>query len=66
MGHLVPTSTTTQLVSLAFDYNDVENKKWGRRKVIQAQELKGRGQNSLFESLIALSGIGTWRGFDSI
>jgi hypothetical protein len=31
-----------------FDYKDDENKKWGRRKVIQAQELKEHEQNSLF------------------
>jgi hypothetical protein len=34
--------------------------------VIQAQELKRTRQNSLFLSLIAMSGIGTWRDFDSI
>jgi hypothetical protein len=34
--------------------------------VIQAQELKRTRQNSLFWSLIALSGIGTWRDFDSL
>jgi hypothetical protein len=31
-----------------FDYKRIENKKWGRRKAIQAQELKEHGQNSLF------------------
>jgi hypothetical protein len=31
-----------------FDYKELENKKWGRRKAIQAQELKRTRQNSLF------------------
>jgi hypothetical protein len=37
-----------QLGVSCFDYKDVENKKWGRRKAIQAQELKRTQQNSLF------------------
>jgi hypothetical protein len=48
-----------------FDYKDLGNKKWGRRKAIQAQELKRTRQNSLLVT-IALSGIGTWRDFDSL
>jgi hypothetical protein len=37
-----------QLGVSCFDYKGVENKKWGRRKAIQAQELKEHEQNSLF------------------
>jgi hypothetical protein len=48
-----------------FDYKELESKNRGRRKVIQAQELK-RTQKSLSLVTIALSGIGTWRDFDSL
>jgi hypothetical protein len=35
-----PLQGPPQLGVSCFDYNDLENKKGGRRKVIQAQELK--------------------------
>ena len=38
----------------------------GRRKAIQAQELKRTRQKLSLLVTIALSGIGTWRDFDSL
>jgi hypothetical protein len=43
---LSPLQGPPQLGVSCFDYNDLENKKGGRRKAIQAQELK-RTQKSL-------------------
>jgi hypothetical protein len=45
-GTLSPLQGPPQLGVSCFDYNDLENKKGGRRKAIQAQELK-RTQKSL-------------------
>jgi hypothetical protein len=66
MGHLDPTRTTTQLVSLAL-ITKVLRTRMGRRKAIQEQELKEHEQNlSLSLVTFAWSGNGTWRGFDYI
>jgi hypothetical protein len=46
MGHLDPTRTTTQLVSLALITSALKNKN-GKKKAIQEQELKEHEQNSL-------------------
>jgi hypothetical protein len=48
IGTLSPDKDHHTIGVSCFDYNDVENKKWGRGKAIQAQELKEHGQNSLF------------------
>jgi hypothetical protein len=45
-GTLSPLQGPPQLGVSCFDYNDLENKKGGRRKAIQAQQLK-RTQKSL-------------------
>jgi hypothetical protein len=44
MGHLDPSQGPPQLGVSCVDYKVVENKKWGRRKVIQEQELKEHEQ----------------------
>jgi hypothetical protein len=64
-GTLSPLQGPPQLDVSCFDYKQVENKNGGRRKATQAQELKRTQQNSLLVT-IALSGIGTWRDFDSL
>jgi hypothetical protein len=46
-GHLDPPQGPPQLGVSCVDYKCLENKKEGRRKVIQAQELKEHEQNSL-------------------
>jgi hypothetical protein len=48
IGTLSPHKDHHTIGVSCFDYKDVENKNGGRRKVIQAQELKEHGQNSLF------------------
>ena len=49
-----------------FDYNDLGNKKGGRRKSDpSARAQKNTAKLSLLVT-IALSGIGTWRDFDSL
>jgi hypothetical protein len=48
MGHLDPSQGPPQLGVSCIDYKLLENKNGGRRKVIQAQELKEHEQNSLF------------------
>jgi hypothetical protein len=48
IGTLSPHKDHHTIGVSCFDYKDVENKKWERRKVIQVQELKEHGQNSLF------------------
>jgi hypothetical protein len=47
-GTLSPLQGPPQLGVSCFDYKRVENKNGGRRKAIQAQELKRTQQNSLF------------------
>jgi hypothetical protein len=47
-GTISPLQGPPQLGVSCFDYNDLGNKKWGRRKAIQAQELKRTQQNTLF------------------
>jgi hypothetical protein len=54
------------LVSLALIKKSRRKKKWGRRKAIQAQEFKRTRQKLSLLVSIALSGIGTWRDFDSL
>jgi hypothetical protein len=66
IGTLSPHKDHHTIGVSCFDYKDVESKKWGRRKVIQAQELKRTRQNISLVVTIALSGIGTWRDFDSL
>jgi hypothetical protein len=48
IGTLSPHKDHHTIGVSCFDYKDLENKKWGRRKAIQSQELKEHGQNSLF------------------
>jgi hypothetical protein len=48
IGTLSPHKDHHTIGVSCFDYKDVENKRWGRRKAIQAQELKEHRQNSLF------------------
>jgi hypothetical protein len=65
IGTLSPHKDHHTIGVSCFDYKDLGNKKWGTRKAIQVQELKRTWQNSLLVT-IALSGIGTWRNFDSL
>jgi hypothetical protein len=65
-GTLSPLQAPPQLGVSCFDYNDLGNKKGGRRKAIQAQELKRTRQKLSLLVTNALSGIGTWRDFDSL
>jgi hypothetical protein len=44
IGTLSPHKDHHTIGVSCFDYKGVENKKWGRRKAIQAQELKEHGQ----------------------
>jgi hypothetical protein len=43
-----------------------QEQEWGTRKAIQAQELKRTRQKLSLLVTIALSGIGTWKDFDSL
>jgi hypothetical protein len=66
IGTLSPHKDHHTIGVSCFDYKDVESKKWGRIKAIQAQELKRTRQNLSIVVTIALSGIGTWRDFDPL
>jgi hypothetical protein len=48
IGTLSPHKDHHTIGVSCFDYKDLRNKKWGRRKAIQVQELKRTRQNSLF------------------
>jgi hypothetical protein len=43
-GAFSPLQGPPQLGVSCFDYKELGNKKWGRRKAIQAQELKEHGK----------------------
>jgi hypothetical protein len=66
IGTLSPHKDHHTIGVSCFDYKDLGNKKWGRRKAIQVQELKEHGKKLSLLVTIALSGIGTWRDFDSL
>jgi hypothetical protein len=65
LGHLVPTRTTTQLVSLALITKILETRNGEEEKRSKRKSSKEHGKLSLLVT-IALSGIGTWRDFDSL
>jgi hypothetical protein len=48
-----------------FDYKDLGNKKWEEKSDPSARAQKNTAKLSLLVT-IALSGIGTWRDFDSL
>jgi hypothetical protein len=66
IGTLSPHKDHHTIGVSCFDYKELGNKNRGRRKAIQAQVLKRTRQNSLSSSHYALSGIGTWRDFNSL
>jgi hypothetical protein len=66
IGTLSPHKDHQTIGVSCFDYKDLRNKKWGRRKAIQAQELQKNTTKLSLLVTIALSGIGTWRDFDSL
>jgi hypothetical protein len=65
MGHLVPTRTTTQLVSLALITNVAGTRMGKKKSDPSARAQKNTTKLSLLVT-IALSGIRTWRDFDSL
>jgi hypothetical protein len=66
IGTLSPHKDHHTIGVSCFDYKELENKKWGRRKSDpSARAQKNTTKLSLLVT-IALSGIGTWRDFDSL
>ena len=65
IGTLSPHKDHHTIGVSCFDYKDVENNNWEEEKRSKRKSSKNTAKLSLLVT-IALSGIGTWRDFDSL